>query len=104
WSVRRHHRHLPSFPTRRSSDLVPIGRCICVLGASTNHLRHHGGRVDRRLVEEERPGIEITPTFSAIAKPLVATTHEGHVPGAVRSEEHTSELQSRETLVCRPLL
>src|SRR5690606_41089936 len=28
----------------------------------------------------------------------------GMGPGVVRSEEHTSELQSRENLVCRPLL
>src|SRR5690606_39815561 len=27
-----------------------------------------------------------------------------HLPGAARSEEHTSELQSRENLVCRLLL
>src|SRR3712207_8431534 len=29
---------------------------------------------------------------------------DGHVVGALRSEEHTSELQSRQYLVCRLLL
>src|SRR5207302_10803836 len=29
---------------------------------------------------------------------------DGRVPHLFRSEEHTSELQSRENLVCRPLL
>src|SRR5690606_40673739 len=28
----------------------------------------------------------------------------GHIPSSLRSEEHTSELQSRENLVCRLLL
>src|SRR5690606_42128793 len=30
--------------------------------------------------------------------------HDGDFPAATRSEEHTSELQSRENLVCRLLL
>src|SRR5690606_41835097 len=29
---------------------------------------------------------------------------DGQLPTLIRSEEHTSELQSRENLVCRPLL
>src|SRR5438445_3126805 len=67
------HRHLHSFPTRRSSDLVPralppwvrihIGHCGCSSA---------GGCGSGVLT--------------------------------VRSEEHTSELQSRQYLVCRLLL
>src|SRR3712207_9028285 len=36
--------------------------------------------------------------FRIVAEPVVA------IPGATRSEEHTSELQSRQYLVCRLLL
>src|SRR5437868_12475168 len=65
------HRHLHSFPTRRSSDL-----------------RHRAGlqRVLRAGLLSRRPA-------------------EGSQEGAgARSEEHTSELQSRFDLVCRLLL
>src|SRR5690606_42057177 len=51
--------------------------------------------VDPRLVEE--PGVRGVATH-----PL--DHHQRHVAGQVRSEEHTSELQSRENLVCRLLL
>src|SRR3712207_7104282 len=42
----------------------------------------------------------------AAARGAQAMVHSrgGHVPAAVRSEEHTSELQSRQYLVCRLLL
>src|SRR5207247_8828619 len=75
------HRHLPSFPTRRSSDLLsherlprggtprgPPGRGL------GRHHRHPRGRLALRP------------------------------RGCRRSEEHTSELQSRVDLVCRLLL
>src|SRR5690606_41999568 len=80
------HRHPPSSPTRRSSDLSK--------GASLDPLHHeqvvpaeapvHPGRGDaalRRIVCAELLDVE-----------------------CLRSEEHTSELQSRENLVCRLLL
>src|SRR5207302_9537043 len=77
------HRALPSFPTRRSSDLghgrppaVDKGRDR----AGGDHPR--GGDRRRRVCPHCR----------------------GAPPGAERSEEHTSELQSRENLVCRLLL
>src|SRR5439155_26234457 len=67
------HRHLHSFPTRRSSDLG-ILRAALLLGAGA-------------LVLDLLDGAE----------------DAGH--GEVdRSEEHTSELQSRGHLVCRLLL
>src|SRR5206468_12041910 len=80
------HRHLPSFPTRRSSDLAdpaalervlrkdaalePVGSLTWFSGRDTCM------RYDRRTRSASRP----------------------------RSEEHTSELQSRSDLVCRLLL
>src|SRR5207247_11407576 len=73
---------LRSFPTRRSSDL---GRsCCCMNKASA----------------ERRPPW-ITPTSSFL--PSKATCSPGYRSDP-RSEEHTSELQSRVDLVCRLLL
>src|SRR5438094_2620573 len=70
---------LPSFPTRRSSDLGGRGRCprlvASALGGSPQHLGRRG-----RL-------------------PL-----RGRRRAPPRSEEHTSELQSPYDLVCRLLL
>src|SRR5439155_3655350 len=85
-----YHRHLHSFPTRRSSDLPA------------------------QVVVERVDGI--FRTVEPVAAPLreIAGGDEGKVAVAIadvrdadallRSEEHTSELQSRGQLVCRLLL
>src|SRR5438874_6324417 len=70
-----HHRDLPSFPTRRSSDLTIWPR------------RRRG----RSSPTKRRPS------------PSAAAGEERRLVGE-RSEEHTSELQSRRDLVCRLLL
>src|SRR5690606_41667704 len=94
-------RHLPSFPTRRSSDLVRLpasaGRrraapAVPVRPARTARGRDGagaGGRIRRAL---------------AIARTGIGTGLSAAAPRCLRSEEHTSELQSRENLVCRLLL
>src|SRR5690606_41568742 len=93
------HRHPPlhSFPTRRSSDLFgQSGRSACQPSqrnapSSAPHtvVRHQlGSRV--RAPVCGTPGRCSTTTASGAA--------------SRRSEEHTSELQSRENLVCRLLL
>src|SRR5690606_41997526 len=74
FATRRSHQHF--FPTRRSSDLILRGQ---IRVAAT----HHGGN----LVQ--------------LAQILVVIER---VVGQAKSEEHTSELQSRENLVCRLLL
>src|SRR5690625_6887480 len=61
------HHHLPSFPTRRSSDLL---------------VHHHA-----------QPDVIVTGLAEVFGEHL-----------RERSEEHTSELQSRGHLVCRLLL
>src|SRR5690606_40019925 len=76
-----HHRHLPSFPTRRSSDL-------------------REGRGGGRLALLRRPRQHLLP--ARLGQPL--SLHARRRPALPRSEEHTSELQSRENLVCRLLL
>src|SRR5439155_13308481 len=75
--VYAHHQVLHSFPTRRSSDLT----------ASSGWLR----RCSRRWRVERRDPIAIEFTARQLR-------HQQ------RSEEHTSELQSRGHLVCRLLL
>src|SRR5690606_39562230 len=60
--------------------------------------------VERATVQREadltvgRPGLEVGEQPAAV-DPAVAGPREGGVADEVRSEEHTSELQSRENLV-----
>src|SRR5699024_12320973 len=75
----RHHRHLHSFPTRRSSDLTSkasASTSICAWWAKP------------------------WPTIAAKR----TSTPKRSRSNCPRSEEHTSELQSRFDLVCRLLL
>src|SRR5437773_4147773 len=73
----RTHRTRHSFPTRRSSDLA-------------------------RLYEPERPVTVCTVPLSLTSKAMLVTLPAPS--GVMRSEEHTSELQSHHDLVCRLLL
>src|SRR5690606_41848655 len=92
-----------SVPTRRSSDLAeiavggPAGVCVPRLGA----LRE--GRADLVLgcrVIGSEPG----PHERRPARRTVRAGARECDGGLARSEAHTSELQSREKLVCRLLL
>src|SRR5690606_40040072 len=81
------------FPYRRSSDLAG-GRQVCGV---TRAVRPH----------IDDPGLPAAPAAPALpalpaAPPVAVLPPEPPVPP--RSEEHTSELQSRENLVCRLLL
>src|SRR5690606_41158759 len=87
-------RSLHSFPTRRSSDLrTPVDAILWATGFrhELRHLRPLG-------LTGPLGGIAMDGTAVA-ADPRIHLV--GHGP---RSEEHTSELQSRENLVCRLLL
>src|SRR5205814_8494617 len=99
-----HHLPLPSFPTRRSSDLR--GRDPAGFDPF--------GRVDvppRQLADgHELPDAELGHRAADLAvigrrirTELCHLAEHGHPP-ALRSEEHTSELQSLRHLVCRLLL
>src|SRR5438477_9628005 len=70
------HHDLHSFPTRRSSDLR--------VGPAVGDVLAHRGREDERGLEDHRH--------------LLAERQN------IRSEEHTSELQSHVNVVCRLLL
>src|SRR5690606_41934727 len=94
---------LRSFPTRRSSDLYEFTTDI--EGFAVYYT------VDFYLHYARERHLDRTPFFHSIErptfirantrtiKPVLSTLEE-----MLRSEEHTSELQSRENLVCRLLL
>src|SRR5207249_10236909 len=79
---------LHSFPTRRSSDLLHVNRLPRRIEVARQH--HMRGR-------------EVPNSFWVFDYPdsLIIICYKD---GSLRSEEHTSELQSRFDLVCRLLL
>src|SRR5690606_42064692 len=95
-----HPRDLPSFPTRRSSDLRAFGHVrsarntpkVAALGLIVV-------RRSRRRKRADSSGYFVTVSAASI----IGNLGELDSPNG-RSEEHTSELQSRENLVCRLLL
>src|SRR5205814_5262075 len=97
------HRHLHSFPTRRSSDLrsrrlsSESGRvgCLSRVGGHTvvaGYGRSQGGAA-------RGPATGPSTYKDDFARPIVRL-----LDLTARSEEHTSELQSLRHLVCRLLL
>src|SRR5690606_41333863 len=97
------HFYLPTLPTRRSSDLEPPAR----KGLSTFAQRScsHGFSFPSSNASENQK----SSIFGSKGMTSPSGPHPGSVsqPGwlvtcsATRSEEHTSELQSREKLVIR---
>src|SRR5207253_7266139 len=87
----RHHRHLHSFPTRRSSDLHLERLHLEIHGVLCREHQH------RQVLAAIAQGAQ---HLEARQRRKTQVEHE-HI---VRSEEHTSELQSRGHLVCRLLL
>src|SRR5687768_17886954 len=86
------HRDLHSFPTRRSSDLSGK-RAITAMPTASGSTR-------------TRPGSSHAPPgrLAASRESLRSSTPKSIPANWIRSEEHTSELQSRLHLVCRLLL
>src|SRR5690606_39452980 len=94
-----HHRAPHSVPTRRSSDLLGTRSSSHDSGCTTVMQPVHTttGKVQNSVSTSRPPRVSprtLTCTTSSVAPPRAS----------VRSEEHTSELQSRENLVCRLLL
>src|SRR5437870_6503635 len=79
------HRDLHSFPTRRSSDLFS--------SSSTSRTQ---------TSSQKRSGFDLTICAESRPRACTRTWSPSGLQG--RSEEHTSELQSRGHLVCRLLL
>src|SRR5690606_39803908 len=97
-----HPPYLHSFPTRRSSDLTVIlqkrDSLVNCYTVSINGIMVRNNLsllLDGEYCESHMYGLYM----------LHGTTHvDNHTLVDHRSEEHTSELQSRENLVCRLLL
>src|SRR5439155_16524110 len=99
FSLYRHHRHLHSFPTRRSSDLCDLR--TTVLGTSLSMPLILAPVGSSRLFYPR--GEEVAARVAGAAG-IAYTLSTLSGCGLERSEEHTSELQSRGHLVCRLLL
>src|SRR5690606_41117919 len=95
FEIARHHRYLHSFPTRRSSDLSTL--------PGTQAPLPQAGPAPAPVVLEDV--VETDPRYIiGITWPDGVDRYPGLAVLLKRSEEHTSELQSRENLVCRLLL
>src|SRR5690606_41843224 len=95
---------LLSFPTRRSSDLNPSAEKVSDMPVQTDRLlpvypavKGLKSQLVRKILAELKPLMTMLPE----TLPSSVVANEKLVS---RSEEHTSELQSRENLVCRLLL
>src|SRR5207302_11401974 len=100
--ITNYHRYLPTY-TLSLHDALPIYFDIsgAEVGAFEQKRLGLGNRqrVSRTVAEiQSRP----VPPLAVARKRLARAEHLVSIKG--RSEEHTSELQSRENLVCRLLL
>src|SRR5207253_10413907 len=92
----RAHPLLHPFPTRRSSDLPRESECL----PSVEH-----GELAPKMPVLSGPGKMICPTYLGLQLRSWRPPFLEQINTCpVRSEEHTSELQSRGHLVCRLLL
>src|SRR5690606_40050822 len=90
--------YLHSFPTRRSSDLY--GRFSGVINSSSVCVKKQSLVELGGFPENITRGEDIYMWLRLALAGSIAVSPEP----LVRSEEHTSELQSRENIVCRLLL
>src|SRR5690606_41389677 len=95
---------LHSFPTRRSSDL-PAMKAVEITDTLIHHLRTDRPRFARvNYANGDMVGHtgDLQATIAAVqVVDLQLARLQRAVDELDRSEEHTSELQSRENLVCR---
>src|SRR5207253_4714624 len=90
------NRYLHSFPTRRSSDLLVSGTAQSVSFSASG--------LPTGATAAFSPASCSPACSSTLTVTTSASTPTGSSTITVRSEEHTSELQSRGHLVCRLLL
>src|SRR5207302_5697034 len=95
---------LPPFPTRRSSDLFDPPAAAKVYDVT---LCLHYYLIVLILVTSRHSQCKTQANFTSYPIPprfpIVRFTRSHSTTAWTRSEEHTSELQSRENLVCRLL-
>src|SRR5690606_39496434 len=101
----------PSLPRPTRSSPFPYSTLFRSIGTHLQaDLRHAVQAAVGRSAHAQQPatrGTAVSP--KRLVRPAVAAHSSGAFPvrrclGDLRSEEHTSELQSRENLVCRLLL
>src|SRR5690606_40924824 len=102
-SLARHNPTLPSFPTRRSSDLdqKPVKLEVIrtdILEQQIEVVNLFSKELEYMRIDGFRRPFSHDIAEAVIHLDLIYPFESG------RSEEHTSELQSRENLVCRLLL
>src|SRR5690606_41196342 len=98
------HRHLHSFPTRRSSDL---NATAAEQNAKIAELREQLKPVEKHfsvVLETEPTNVSALRGLKNYYDFTENEEKSKEIAARLRSEEHTSELQSRENLVCRLLL
>src|SRR5207247_10824684 len=98
-----HHLHTHAFPTRRSSDLAPAGSTLSVQVENPQPVEVP------QVAPQHAYALSVTrhpekTSASAMSKSASAKEELKSAQQWTRSEEHTSELQSRVDLVCRLLL
>src|SRR5207248_11741663 len=96
------HRDLPSFPTRRSSDLGETLRRLMKFNVTNGAVSITGNLVFMSLLVG-RFGLPITGA-NVLSVAACSICNFFLADRIARSEEHTSELQSPYDLVCRLLL
>src|SRR5699024_12733434 len=93
---------LPSFPTRRSSDLYGISALLWERGKRTDCSAWGVGKEGNGKIFES--GAHTFNKETPNGKHFICHSSRKTADKARRSEEHTSELQSRFDIVCRLLL
>src|SRR5687768_18140568 len=96
------HRDLPSFPTRRSSDLPRPPMSAAAVPAITTSASAPMTSCSSLTLPRKRGAIAAPRRPPPTLAPRTIPYQYDGVP-VWRSEEHTSELQSRLHLVCRLL-
>src|SRR5207253_10756961 len=91
-----------SFPTRRSSDL-PVPWVFLVSTFSLRNQQRAGSRFEELVASRSTGWSRWPPVITKFLAPNLPSSRAATSMPA-RSEEHTSELQSRGHLVCRLLL
>src|SRR5690606_39346714 len=83
---------------RLAEDLEPYLDFLCIT-------HNHGDHANKKLIQAmQSKGKPVVSNFNQESPLYMSKTATSYTIGNFRSEEHTSELQSRENLVCRLLL
>src|SRR5205814_10713617 len=100
----RHHLHLHSFPTRRSSDLRGLRR-IYAEGLTAKDMPNYRDKVGVLKDMEKNQISQLRKQLADVQDVLngMEPSTDRYHNAKKRSEEHTSELQSLRHLVCRLL-